>query len=210
MKTARNHKKKLIVSYEKLSDELKELFKEAYPDGYKDHLQRTEKPNGEPIFCAPLETEDTTYMVKFEVKIDSGFVEDELDKDMYGDEDKELEFDTLDAVDKDPDMTDHTVHNLHHGDYEDTLITPKAIAKNEELSKELKEAFGDEDYDEDEFKDDIDVDDPDEEDFDEPSEEDIKDIEDSFYVPLDDTDIPEEEMVKIEAPRKRGRKKKGE
>ena len=38
MPTARKHKKNLIVSYKNLTDNLKELFKEAYPDGYSDYI----------------------------------------------------------------------------------------------------------------------------------------------------------------------------
>ena len=68
MKAHRNHKKNLIVSYKNLSDEMKEMFKERYPEGYNDYLQRFEKPNGEVIFVVPMETEDTVYMVKFDVK----------------------------------------------------------------------------------------------------------------------------------------------
>ena len=36
MRPARTRKKNLIVSYKNLSDQLKELFKETYPDGYND------------------------------------------------------------------------------------------------------------------------------------------------------------------------------
>ena len=50
MKRQDNRKKKLIVSNENLSDELRELFKEAYPDGHKDYLQKIVKPDGTPIF----------------------------------------------------------------------------------------------------------------------------------------------------------------
>ena len=79
----RIHKKNLIISYKNLSEDLRELFKDTYPDGYTDYLQKSIKPNGEPIFVVPLETEDTMYMVKFNVQIDSGMVEEDLDKDLY-------------------------------------------------------------------------------------------------------------------------------
>ena len=83
-----NRKKKLIISYKNISEELRELFKETYPDGYQDYLQKTIKPNGEPIFVVPLETEDTSYMIKFDVKIDTGLVDDDLDKELYGEEEQ--------------------------------------------------------------------------------------------------------------------------
>ena len=59
MSTAKRHKKNLIVSYKNLSDDLKELFKESYPDGYDNYMQRFVKPNGETIFVVPFETDDT-------------------------------------------------------------------------------------------------------------------------------------------------------
>ena len=60
MKRHDNRKKKLIISNENLSDELRELFKEAYPEGHKDYMQKIVKPDGTPIFVVPLETEDTS------------------------------------------------------------------------------------------------------------------------------------------------------
>ncbi len=92
MKTTRKHKKNLIVSYKNLTDDLKELFKEAYPDGYNNYLQKFVKPNGEAIYVVPFETDDTAYMVKFEVKIDT--LGEDLDKALFDDEDdaKEEEF----------------------------------------------------------------------------------------------------------------------
>ena len=182
MNASRKHKKKLIVSYKNLSEELLELFKEAYPEGYKDYIQKTIKPNGDPIFVVPLETDDTTYMIKIEVKIDSALAADEeMDKDFYGDDDKDMDFDTLDAIDKDSDNTDHTEHHLHHGDYEDAIASSHKIKKNSALSKELDEAFADDDfdddYDEDKLDDELDEDEAD--DF-EPSMEDLMGIEDEF------------------------------
>ena len=81
MATTKKHKKNLIVSYKNLSDDLKEKFKEVYPDGYNSYLQRFVKPNGETIFIVPFETEDTYYMIKFEVKIDP--LGEDLDKALF-------------------------------------------------------------------------------------------------------------------------------
>ena len=78
MATTKKHKKNLIVSYKNLTDDLKEKFKEAYPEGYNNYLQKFVKPNGEAIYVVPFETEDTAYMVKFEVKIDT--LGEDLDK----------------------------------------------------------------------------------------------------------------------------------
>ena len=90
MNPHRTHKKNLIVSYKNLSDGLKQLFKETYPDGYYDYLQRFEKPNGDTIFVVPMETEDTVYMIKFDVKIDTTITDADADDDKdYFDEEIE-------------------------------------------------------------------------------------------------------------------------
>ena len=86
MSTAKRHKKNLIVSYKNLSDDLKELFKESYPDGYDNYMQRFVKPNGETIFVVPFETDDTAYMVKFEVVIDT--LGEDLDKALFDEDDE--------------------------------------------------------------------------------------------------------------------------
>ncbi|MBR1644869.1 MAG: hypothetical protein IJ684_05845 [Bacteroidales bacterium] len=177
MNPSRKHKKNLIVSYKNLSDELKELFKLTYPEGYTDYLQRTVKPNGDVIFIVPMETEDTSYMVKFDVKIDTTLVEDDLYKDNDNEEEKEEnEFAPLsEAIDKE-EGTPHSVGKLQHGAYEEAEVL--ANAKSEALES---------------IKQDFDM--PDEEDFDsyvdeepdtevddemEPTESDIQEIESEF------------------------------
>jgi hypothetical protein len=86
MNSHRTHKKNLIVSYKNLSEELRQILKETYPEGYRDYIQRFEKPNGDTIFVVPLETPDTMYMVKFDVVIDSAFEEDDGSKDYFDEE----------------------------------------------------------------------------------------------------------------------------
>ena len=127
----RNKKNRLIISYKNLSDELRELFKEAYPEGYKDYIQKTIKPNGEPLFVVPLETEDTSYMIKFDMKIDTGLVEEELDKDLYGDEEQEEgEFAPIsEAIDKE-EGNSHSVGKMRHGVYEEIFDSNTENKKN--------------------------------------------------------------------------------
>ena len=124
-------KKHLIVSYKNLSEELLEQFNEAYPDGHLDYLQRVLKPNGDPIFVVPFETDDCSYMVRFDVKIDTAVNDDDLDKVLQDDTGKDDEsFDPLsDPLDKDEDTT-HTERVLKHGDYED-LFDPTKLDSDE-------------------------------------------------------------------------------
>jgi hypothetical protein len=78
-------KKKLIISFEKLSPELLKLFHDTFPTGCEESLKRIPKPNGEYFYAVQLESEDTSYLVKMPVKIDDGFSEEE-EKDIFGGE----------------------------------------------------------------------------------------------------------------------------
>jgi hypothetical protein len=60
-------KKRLIKSLETLSDDLRELLKRQYPSGYESSITRISNAKKEPIFVFPLETEDTTYLVKIPI-----------------------------------------------------------------------------------------------------------------------------------------------
>lgn len=217
MATTKKSKKNLIVSYKNLSEDLKEMFKETYPDGYNNFLQRFVKPNGETIFIVPFETEDTNYMVKFEVKIDP--LGEDLDKALFDDDDdsgKEDEFAPLsEALEKEEIDPSHKERVLRHGDFETNLEEDEKRKKKLTLGinkEEIRAAFGDDEVEElDSYEKIGDDDEPNDDDF-EPSDEDIRGIEEEYFdaenPPLDAT-IPEEEMAKPE-PKKRGRKKKTE
>ena len=217
MATTKKHKKNLIVSYKNLSDDLKEKFKEVYPDGYNSYLQRFVKPNGETIFIVPFETEDTYYMIKFEVKIDP--LGEDLDKALFDDDDdsgKEDEFaPRSEALEKEEIDPAHKERVLRHGDFETNLEEDEKRKKKLTLGinkEEIRAAFGDDEVEElDSYEKIGDDDEPSDDDI-EPSDEDIRGIEEEYFdaenPPLDAT-IPEEEMVKPE-PKKRGRKKKTE
>jgi hypothetical protein len=57
-------KKRVIKSLETLSEDLKDLLKRQYPNGYEGSITRISNAKKEPIFVFPLETEDATYLVK--------------------------------------------------------------------------------------------------------------------------------------------------
>lgn len=78
-------KKRVVISYKNLSPELQAELKKRYPLGYTDDMIRIDKGPGE-FFCAVvLETEDISYLVKVDVKIDDK-PEEEEDKDYYNDD----------------------------------------------------------------------------------------------------------------------------
>lgn len=170
------HKNNRIISFDKLTDELKEQFAEDYPqpDGYEPYLKKIIKPDGTPIFVVPFETDDTVYMVKFEVKIDSPMAEDELEKDLFGDSTKGSEMSELDIIEQNESGEkdeSHREFTLNHGDYEKAYAEEAAMA-----DATSDQAFdNDEDIDDDDLLNDDDEGD-DDEDL-EPDEDDLLDIE---------------------------------
>jgi len=56
-------KKRVIKSLDNLSEDLRDLLHEQYPNGYESSITRITTPKGT-HFCFPLETEDSVYLVK--------------------------------------------------------------------------------------------------------------------------------------------------
>ena len=205
MSTIHKRKKNLIVSYKNLSDDLKELFKEAYPEGYNNYITKFVKPNGEAIFVVPFETDETAYMVKFDVKGDT--LGEDLDKALFDDDGDEAgeenEFDTLtETREKEEGIVNHREEHLRHGDFEDVLTEDKKKKATLGVDKEgLKEAFADdEEADELDSYDRLDDDEVSEDDDFEPSDDDLRAIDDEFLdaeIPPLDATIPEEEMAPV-------------
>ena len=57
-------KKRVIKSLDNLSEDLLELLKRQYPNGYEESITRIATPKKEPMFVFPLETDDSIYLVK--------------------------------------------------------------------------------------------------------------------------------------------------
>ncbi len=80
-------KKRVIKSLENLTDDLKDLLREQYPNGYEGSITRITNAKKEPIFVFPLETADATYLIKVpatknsegEYDVESKPEEDEFD-----------------------------------------------------------------------------------------------------------------------------------
>ena len=60
-------KKRVIKSLENLSEDLKDLLREQYPNGYEGSISRIVTPKKEQIFVFPLETDDAVYLIKVPV-----------------------------------------------------------------------------------------------------------------------------------------------
>lgn len=78
-------KKRVATSLKNLSPELQEEVKKKYPHGYTDHMIRVDRGPGDFFYAIVLETEDTSYLIKVDVKVDDQ-VEEEEDKGYYDDE----------------------------------------------------------------------------------------------------------------------------
>ena len=194
----------MIVSYKNLSEKLKEMFTEQYPDGYSEHLQRFEKPNGDVIFVVPMETEDTMYMIKFDVKIDTSYTDDDTEKDFFDEEVEkaDVQFAPLqEALDKEEEDPTHKEREVRHGNYGDEMDNGKkrihAHGSLGELGAELQEAFRDDIQDEeyDDYRDSDEEEPENAEDDYEPTDEELMDIDSEIYAYAE---IPPEEQERMD------------
>ena len=64
---------------------MQEAVKAEYPAGFADFMMRIPKPNGEFFFAVPFETEEISYLVKIDVKIDDS-AEDAIEEEFFGDD----------------------------------------------------------------------------------------------------------------------------
>jgi hypothetical protein len=87
------NKKRAIKSLENLTEDLKDLIKDQYPNGYESSISRITNAKKEPIFVFPLETADAIYLIKVPVTKNS---EGEYDVESKPEE----EFDN--SADEDP------------------------------------------------------------------------------------------------------------
>jgi hypothetical protein len=71
-------KKKVIVHYNNLTPEVLEALREKYPDGHQHHIFKVTKPNNDFFYAVTLDTKDTSYLIKVDVKIDN-VTENKLD-----------------------------------------------------------------------------------------------------------------------------------
>ena len=92
-------KKRVVISYHNLPVELQEELKKRYPQGYTEAMMRIERGPGDFFYAVVLETDQISYLVKVDVKID-GNLDEEDDKDYYDDDIKGAE-DLADGSDDD-------------------------------------------------------------------------------------------------------------
>ncbi|MDD2292889.1 MAG: hypothetical protein PHD07_01600 [Bacteroidales bacterium] len=89
-------KKRAVISYENMSEELQDAFKEKYPHGYTDYMGdifKVDKPDGTSFYAVSLEVPDAMYLVKIKVKIDDY---DDIENGIFKDESADDADDTED------------------------------------------------------------------------------------------------------------------
>ena len=80
------NKKRLVVSYQNLTDELLEALKKKYPHGYGDAVMKISGPQEKIFYAVMLDTAEASYLVKVDVKIDAIGEEFDERSDMEEDE----------------------------------------------------------------------------------------------------------------------------
>jgi len=72
-----NNRKKLIINYANVTPELMEAIRRKYPLGWINHTIKVPLAGGAFFFAITLDTEDTSYLIKVPVKIDTKSEKDE-------------------------------------------------------------------------------------------------------------------------------------
>ena len=91
-------KKRAVVSYENMSEELAAAFAEKYPKGYSDYfpdLVKYDKPDGTSFYAVTVEIPTAIYLVKIKVKTDDA---EDIERWLDGEDGDDNEGDGGDAL----------------------------------------------------------------------------------------------------------------
>ena len=107
-------KKRAVVSYENMSEELAAAFAEKFPKGYNDYfpdLVKYDKPDGTNFYAVTVEIPDAIYLVKIKVKTDDAedierWLDGEDGDDNDGNESEGLPDDNISQYSTDDDTAD--------------------------------------------------------------------------------------------------------
>lgn len=89
---------KKVIKFEDIPADAMQALSKKYPDGWKDHIRKVTKPNGDFFYAIDIDTETASYLVKVNVKIDSksdvekiheSFVDKEAEKEAETDSQEE-------------------------------------------------------------------------------------------------------------------------
>ena len=82
-------KKRAVVSYENMPEELAAAFAEKYPKGFSDYLPdliKYDKPDGSCFYAVMMEIPEAIYLVKIKIRTDDV---DDLERWLDGDDDSD-------------------------------------------------------------------------------------------------------------------------
>ena len=107
-------KKRGVVSFENMSEELAAAFAEKYPKGYSDYfpdLVKYDKPDGTSFYAVMVESPEAIYLVKIKVKTDDAedierWLDGEDSDDADSDEGESLPDDNISQYSTDDDGAD--------------------------------------------------------------------------------------------------------
>lgn len=109
-----NGKPRVVKDYEKLSEDIQQQIKLAYPEGFSHHLISFTNKEGAKVSALPFETDETYYLVRMTKQEATALIEDDDDYDDDGYlreeirldyEEKHMDIDDLDD-DEEPEEDD--------------------------------------------------------------------------------------------------------
>lgn len=137
-----NNKLKIIKDYEKLSDELLELLKLEYPNGFTDYIIQYINPkDGKLIRAIELETEEKLYMIRLPNNVINDILEEEEDIEADDILDEDLIDDKIEVA-----------NTTAYSDIEKEIIVEDEDESNDEDNDNLTDD-DEEEVEEDEFSD---------------------------------------------------------
>ncbi len=112
-------KKKMIVDYKNVPEEVLQLLAEKYPHGYQRAIIKFKNAKGETVSAVPIETEEISYLVKVSIQLRN--MVDNVDLDDFEDEfesDDDLEIES-DYDGRDDSLEDNMdeIENIADDDY---------------------------------------------------------------------------------------------
>ncbi|MCM1177725.1 MAG: hypothetical protein NC115_11595 [Bacteroidales bacterium] len=108
-------KKRAVVSFENMSEELAAAFAEKYPKGFSDYLpdlMKYDKPDGTCFYAVTLEIPDAIYLVKIKVKTDDA---EDIERWLDGDDDDDSDGNSGEGGDA---LPDDNISQYSNGDDE--------------------------------------------------------------------------------------------
>lgn len=91
-------KKKVILDYKNVPDEVLQLLAEKYPHGYQKAIIKYKNAKGETVSAVPIEAEEISYLVKVSVQLQNMVENVDID-----------DFDDFDDIDSDFDGQDESL-----------------------------------------------------------------------------------------------------